>query len=270
MKHTDMIWRTLLLPATVAATLTLNASVDYRIVDTRGSMLPFSVQYYDRVAAGTSSEAAYAGPLTLVQNPANNNALLPQTLSTYCLDVGGGLVAGWTYQFNVLDFAGLDGLKPKWGYSASDAGQAIQNAAKLYNAFSLGIGLPSGQQIAGTTAERAGLQLAIWESLYDTGYGGGLDVTTGGASGAGRHFSLTGSYSGATASAITAANNYLAQLGNISGNPTGKLLQPFAPPNYAGMPYQEVLVPEPATLVAGALMALPFGLTSVRFMRRRQ
>jgi hypothetical protein len=115
----------------------------------------------------------------------------------------------------------------------------------------------------------AGLQLAVWEALYDTTSSG--KVTVNGSS----RFQVL---AGGDAAAIALANTYLAalngqsQVGNF--NYGGYLLYPSPPGtqgNSDGEPPQElfVAVPEPTTLIAGALLLLPCGAGTIRVLRKK-
>jgi len=73
-------------------------------------------------------------------------------LYTYCTDVG--ILLSVTHAYKPLAFSSSEsiGVNPLWVTGG------IQNAAKLWYAYN---------NVASTYAEKAGLQLAIWEALYN-------------------------------------------------------------------------------------------------------
>ena len=96
----------------------------------------------------------------------------------------------------------------------------------------------------------AALQVAIWESLGDTTLNG---VPLG---------NLEYSISFSADSAITkVVNIMLANPGNTQADLVGLVSE-------TGQNYV-IAVPEPTTILAGALMLLPFGASAVRILRRQ-
>ncbi|NOS70499.1 MAG: hypothetical protein HOP33_11270 [Verrucomicrobia bacterium] len=220
---------------------------------------------------GTSENGALVGGIKLTPG----NPLL--AITSVCLDVKGTVYLGTAYNFVTVAFNGQDGLNPNWGYGNSGGGAlvnpataslAIQNAARVFD-------LHKAVLASGTTQDRAALQLAVWEALYDTGNPLGysfIDTT-----GTGGRFEA--SRSAGNAARVTALS-WLNGLYDSSGNLkpfqpyTGSLLQPLLANGQPNSGAQEMMgtltapVPEPTTIIAGALLLLPFGASTIRFLRR--
>jgi hypothetical protein len=210
---------------------------------------------------GAPSLGCYAGPfnLTVVNTSQGNNTF---NLLTFCTDVG----VEWndsTTAYTAKTFAASDGVNPPW----SAVPQAIQNAAWIYKTYFLNQEA-SIVANAGTTADEniaAGIQLAIWKVLYDTTSSGGLDsggnIFTAGnfqASGFGGGITVAEGYISALLSARsdgTFATYTETWLGPNNGNSQGLIYSP---------------VPEPSTLIAGAMLLLPFGASTLRFVRKNR
>jgi hypothetical protein len=108
----------------------------------------------------------------------------------------------------------------------------------------------------------AALQLAVWAALFDTTVSGTVTGT---------RFTV----SGGDAVAIALASSWLLGLDGNYGL-TGYLLYPSQgrEVNADGEPPQELLivppaVPEPTTIIAGALLLLPFGGSTLRILRKK-
>jgi len=217
--------------------------------------------------------------LTDLSNPAGS-------VITFCLDVSGGLnkiVTGQLYE-QVPFSSTTTGLNPPWGTTgvlpdptgnAAAASAAIQNAATAYYL--------NGGSLGTDSAKWAALQLAIWEELYDTTVSG-ANANPGNPLGAGRFQVLSTQIAGV---AGTAAN----EVAGVAANPQppfpGFVLVPLEmnangtaklDVNGNVIPdrdFQEFLVgitpiPEPTTLIAGALLLLPFGASTMRFIRKNR
>jgi hypothetical protein len=169
---------------------------------------------------------------------------------TVCLDLNGRIRINTTYTFDELPFSGQSGLNPKWGQPSdgSAAYEAINNAAYLY------------VNNHPTTAKGwAALQLAVWKALYDTDKTGAITGT--------RFNVLSDPYG-----AWTTAQGWLAGLAGVEDYYVGYLLKPL------DVNAQELLigdglssliaVPESTTVIAGALLLLPLGVSTLRFVRK--
>jgi hypothetical protein len=183
--------------------------------------------------SGLRTVTAYAGELNwdwLGTPPAG----FSQSLYTYCVDV---LNNEADPQSNVAVRSTDDMTPVSSPYSAAGAGAKI---AWLVNTYAAGI------HSSGTNQQAAGLQLAIWETLYDSSLN-----TFNLSSGA---FSVS-----ASSATIGWATTYLTNLYSSSGH-TGVAAWLDSPGNNVGQD-QVTSVPEPATvallmLAVGALFTL--------------
>ena len=211
-----------------------------------------------------------------------NIKLIPDTgstINTVCLDVRGTVYLGQKYDFLTKSFNGQDGLNPNWGWGNGPgnpaltpaqkviASAAIQNAAYVFDKHSL--------VLTGTSlSDKAALQLAVWEALYDTGNLLGYSFATTGAAATAGRFEASGS----SLAVATALDWLTADLG-LDGKKShkqysGDLLQPWLNGS-ANTAAQEMMgtlaaVPEPSTIIAGALLLLPFGASTLRFVRKNR
>jgi hypothetical protein len=201
----------------------------------------------------TTTENAFAGGILMTRTAGDPS--MAASFMTVCTDIGGTLFLGYNYSYSQPQvFNGLTGLRPTWGATAGDAAAAIQAAANIFYTH-------QGVLTSGSQAERSALQLAVWEALYDTGTGSTLGL------GDGRFRVNSGD-----AAAITLAATWLSQV-DASARYAGFLLVPDPVQQY-GLFGQEVFynvtpVPEPTTLIAGALLLLPFGASTIRILRRK-
>ena len=229
------------------------AFVDYAI--SSGGLNSFNITW------DGMTENALAGGIVLTK--VSGDASMPSSILTVCLDIGGTLLLGRTYGYSAsTPFAGQSGINPTWGAgnqsgltSSANSMAAIQAAANLFYTH-------SSVLTSGSLTEKAALQLAVWEALYDTTAGSsayGLD---------GGRFKIN---SGNDPSAIILASTWL---GGIDPNAlyAGYLLNPDPTQQY-GYAGQEVFynvspVPEASTIIAGALLLLPLAASTVRVLRK--
>lgn len=201
----------------------------------------------DGVAANNGGSFG-AGGIQITKTPGTGVGL-PDSYRTLCTDIGGDIILGQSYDFSApTPFSGQVGIAPPtWGFTAGFGVAAIQNVGQLFYTYGLG-----GVLSSGSSDQKAGLQLAIWEALYDTGNRNGLGV--GGSSPASARFIIAGG----NAAAYVYANAYL---GGLTGNYNyqGYLLIPD-PTSQHGNLAQELLIgvgdftaaPEPTTYAAAA------------------
>jgi hypothetical protein len=237
-----------------------SASVTYQI--NNGGLESFNV-----AIDGNSINGALAGGILI--NKMSGDASLPSSYVTVCTDIEGTLYLGQSYEYAtpVTPFSGQSGVNPQWGTGANSAAEAIQNAAHLFYTY----GQLTGTGLGGTTEQKAALQLAVWEALYDTTASGSVTGT---------RFTV----SGGDATAIALASSWLSGLDGSYGL-KGYLLYPtqLSGVNADGEPPQELLiaisvvpgivtapVPEPTTVIAGALLLLPFAASTFRILRKKR
>lgn len=148
------------------------------------------------------------------------------------------------------------GQNPATWAAGSEGDAGIQNAQYLWRLFSPGI-IASGNKNEGS-----GLALAIYEALYDsTGYGnlGGSSFTVNTWAGSGVQ-SYYNTYLAALNPTVVAANiatGYILRSTTLGEYGAGQDLMFNATP-----------VPEPSTIIAGALLLLPFGASTLRKLRK--
>lgn len=179
-----------------------------------------------------------------------------------CLSPAGNLDWGTHSYVSDTFSVGAPGRNPASWAAGTQGDAGIQNAQYLWRLFSPTI-IASGNANQG-----AGLALAMYEALYDsTGYG------TTDTSGNGR-FYVTQGLSG---NVQTAYNTYLGALNgaqsvaNVTAN-TGNGYILRSTENGAG---QDLIwnvqpVPEPTTVIAGALLLLPFGISTLWRIRKNR
>jgi len=252
--------------AAVVGGTSANAQITYQIGGTQNLEGGFNLV----IDTHTDNNALVGG---IILTPVGGGA----SIVSVCTDVEGTVYIGSQYNYTPKTFAQAptSGLDPVWGYGnatanplsltptqIANAHTAIENAAFLYASHSSVLG----------TADKTGqaaLQLAVWAALYNTGYGTGNIVVNG----TGARFSA----SAGDAAAITEANTWLAALGGNGGTATshtqysGNILLPVDANGNPVVNVQEMLltptpVPEPTTVLAGALLLLPLGVSSLRFI----
>lgn len=178
---------------------------------------------------------------------------------TFCLDVNNVTADGW-WAFGSMDDTLLTAQSP----GAQRQEESLYRVANLYSQFSSGI-LDVGNNMWVGKKQGAALQLAIWEVLYENpsnGYslnqeaGSGFYVTE-------VDEEVRGLANLYLSSAWTQADKTLATTFWNAANEDGShrasqdLIGPMMP------------VPEPASIIAGALLLLPFLASTAARMRRR-
>ena len=113
-----------------------------------------------------NSETGLAGAITLTYVSGNTS---PGTFTTVCTDVGGTVYLGYNYTYSALTpfSPATIGLDPTWGLKTGNAqyneAAGIQAAAEIFNAY---VSVLTGTD----TDAKAGLQLAVWAALYNSGH----------------------------------------------------------------------------------------------------
>jgi hypothetical protein len=275
MKSSRRVVQTMAVALALAGSMaTASASVSYKIGD-GGLESGFNVSI-----DGSSFNNILAGGISIQQMGVVNTAM-PTSYITVCTDIEGTLYLNRSYTYNtpVTPFSGQTGLNPQWGLGttgplvtagdlAASEAAAIQNAAYLFYTY----GQLTVGGLGGTAAQKAGLQLAVWDVLYDTVANGKVTGT---------RFSFSGS--SADESAIDYANTWISGLDSMAkeGNfgyagfllyPDSSTLTADAKKNNNGEPPQELLiaVPESPSIIAGALLLLPLGASVFRILNKRR
>jgi hypothetical protein len=203
---------------------------------------------------------------------------IPDPYWSVCLSPA-GLLDGSTHQYNILPFSAANpGIYPSawaWGVvGITPQYWGINNAAYLWNKYGMGIVNNTGS-IGYQNQRAAALEFAVWTALYNSmGYGqlGGSawSAPTGQMGSATRHDSTLYWYNTYLNALTTSGLNHAVYTGNVlestiadsPNNPNSGGSQEFL---LLGTP-----VPEPATMVAGALLLLPFAASTLRFVRRNR
>ena len=173
-----------------------------------------------------------------------------------------GVLDNASHNYTSYSFsAGNPGSNPAAWAAGTQGDAGIQNAQYLWRLHSPTI------ISSGTAAQGTGLALAIYEALYDsTGYG-----TTAAGNG---NFWLTSPLSGSIYNAYTAylgALNGASSVANVTANQgSGNILRSTESGAGQDMIWNVTPVPEPTTMIAGALLLLPFGASTLRVLRKRQ
>jgi len=275
--------------------------VTYYIANAGGASTPSGYQYLDNFTGsidGAGINNALVGGIS-IQEVGGPTPGLPTSYVTVCTDINASVYLGQTYTYQgPTAFTKLTGVAPSWGSintpsyvsangaSVTAAAIAMQNAAWLF--YNEGGTAASGYSLASMSSvdAMAGLQLAIWEALYDS-TGGNQAVVVNGSS----RFNVTG-YSDTAeqndAAADIAALNAILGTGagkfdDTAGTIKGSLLFPdpdTTQGNGDGELVQElligtggpngVIVPEASTLVAGMLVLLPAGVSTLQILRKKR
>jgi hypothetical protein len=232
-------------------------TTSYTIAD--GGSEPFKMTW------DTHTGVAFAGALSFTKV----SGIGPSGFLTVCTDIGAVLSPGFPYLYdsNPAIFNGHDGIRPTWGagnqnsppnpVNQANAAAGIQAAADIYyNHYQYAF--------SHSASDKAALQLAVWEALYDTTAGGSPSLSLA----SGRFKVILGD-----TAAINEASLWLSQV-NYSARYAGSLMEPD-PQMQNGFLAQEVFfgvtpVPEPTTMIAGALLLLPFGASTLRFVRKKR
>jgi hypothetical protein len=233
-----------------------------------------------KIDGSFEASAFYMGDITLsgyTTDASGLNGRPITTINTVCTDVKGTVNTGNWYYYQDVGFSGQSGLDPTWGNNGSGVAstaagaRAIQVAADIFvNHFPSGGNLLYGSHTYTAAEQWAALQLAVWEALYDTQTG----ASTYGFAG--------GRFQGPGVSADI-QNLALYWDNGSAATPVGKysgdLLVPLVSNGSGGwnvatttqeMLFSITAVPEPTTMIAGALLLLPFGASTLRFVRKNR
>jgi hypothetical protein len=237
------------------------------------------LESFDVSIDGTSYNDALAGGIAL-----NYVSGVGSSFTSVCTDISATLYLGYNYTFGApAPFTASTGLAPTWGAGNStglvntpNEMAAINAAANLFYQFGSVLSVNNNTQSA--LDAKAGLQLAVWAALYNTTAGVNsvsLDGSRFDAALPSDGTTWSGSWGQTFVGTQQALNDASADLAavNFAAQYSGDILIP-APTTQYGLTPQEVLinvtpVPEPTTMIAGALLLLPFAASTVRLRRNR-
>jgi hypothetical protein len=180
-------------------------------------------------------------------------------LYTYCTDVGADLAMTYNYTPYAFTAPQATGVNPSW------ISGGIQNAAAIWYAYGASAGADA------TGVQEAGLQLAIWEALYNNKAtytsSSFFNSSNGG-------FYITSSDSGNIGTAASDAAAWLNSLGSLPAAPNGDWLAPVNADGVIGGS-QGLLYPSAPPIpqvpeASSTLMLLGAALTTLGFVGRRR
>jgi hypothetical protein len=258
--------KTLALVSTVMAgtSLTASASVDMTFT---WSGTHYEAGFTGQYINGADAIGIYAFN---VQNDGGTGISNP--FYSVCLSPA-GLLDGNQHTYNVVPFGSANpGIYPSaWAWNGDSAHPqywGVQNAAYIWNTFGMNI-VDNTDSVGVQNQRAAALEFAVWTALYDsTGYGK-LDAPSNFVAPTGLMDATTLSYYNAYLLALKSASsiplytgNVLEGQGAVSGGAGSGQSQEFF---MLGTP-----IPEPTTMIAGALLLLPFGASTLRFLRKNR
>jgi hypothetical protein len=193
---------------------------------------------------------------------------VPNPFYSVCLSPA-GLLDRNSHTYDVIGFSAANpGINPpNWAYgTVAGVPQywGIQNASWLWNTYGMNIVNNTGG-IGFQNQRAAALEFAIWTALYDsTGYGAvGSSPWQPNGLGSGAN-SVGSSYSGYLTALNATGGNIPLYTGNILRGTSYTLSGQQQEFLMLGTP-----IPEPTTILAGALLLLPFGASTLRILRQR-
>ncbi|HEY5232811.1 MAG TPA: hypothetical protein VIK35_04680 [Verrucomicrobiae bacterium] len=228
---------------------------------------------------GTTYNNVLAGGI-MISQPNGSSDALPNNYVSVCTDFLGSLYLGQTYKYlgqTVPVTSTTTGIAPAWSSQYS-----FTLASELFNTYgdigSGGVGTGSGPTI--TVEDMAALQLAVWMVLYDTSTTTKNNITTAKVNYTSGNFQVSSAVNG-DSDAIALAEQWVGGL-TLNYNNIDSLLKPDlslgSQGNNNGHDPQELMyasvpicsVPEPATILAGVLLILPLGVSTIRNLRKSQ
>jgi hypothetical protein len=214
--------------------------------------------------------ATYINPADAIGIYAFSSPQLGTPFYSVCLSPA-GLLDGNPHTYNELPFGGGGGANPgiypsNWAWSGPGPNPqywGIQNAAYLWNTFGMGI------VSSGSNQRAAALEFAVWTALYDSSGYGALGHPNNWLAPIGQMDSTTLNYYNQYTAALMSAGSFI-NTHLYTGNVLESTIAGSGPGSGGS---QEFLllgspVPEPTTVIAGALLLLPFGASTIRMLRK--
>ncbi len=247
--------------ATVSQAALINVGDTFTLSRVPNQSALSAYQDFSGTIDGTSLDAK-AGTFRLnVDNPIGGPTV-DGTIYTYCTDVGINFQSGKTYKAVQFSDPVAHGVAPAW----SAITESIENASWLYNTYYAN---PNDVSYTTDAAKAAGMQLAIWKVLYDTVDGTGIVNPTAWTTG---NFQVTGGTAAGAGQGRDWATTLLNALNTARGNNTFTVYSDtwLHPVNNDSQGMIFTPVPEPTTIIAAAMLFLPFGASTVGFLRKNR
>jgi hypothetical protein len=240
----------------------LSAQATYLQLNSVPAAANVTVVYpWDNSTDGTAPPRTVAFGVYNVSTYANATGGSPlDTWNSVCLSPGGTIVNRELVSKENFGQGAPGHLPNNW----SPGG--IYNAAYIYNMHI--------DEVGGSADKGVGLALAMLDALYDSTGMGKLSVAGAGI-GVG-NFQAT---AGVSANALSWYNSYIADVttANINANHyyAGSVWRPVDLNGNDAKTGQDFItkgtaIPEPTTMLAGALLLIPFGASTLRMLRRRK
>jgi hypothetical protein len=197
------------------------------------------------------AQYVYAGPIVVTLLDRSRDGI-KMDLATFCTDVGIAWSCG-SHEYVAVPYTDHAGIAPTW----VDNPHGMENAVWIFNHLFI----PHAASLS--SEQGAALQLAIWKVLYDTG----ADGTVSSGFDAGR---LRASGFGA----LEDADGYVAQV-NLARAAAFSIdsalwLKPLHNDSQGLIFSANAVVPETGTLIAGAILLLPFAASTVGALLARR
>jgi len=249
------------LGCSVMATGAAWATVEIKVTAQNGTGM--SSYAYATGGGDPLASSSWAGSWWAVVQPGGSPPLPAPgySFTGFCTDIGNTMSSGKIYTYEPLAFSPVstatpNGTPPDPNWADNMAGQ---KAAWLYNS-------KIGNVVDADS--RSALCIAIWEALYE---GSGVyNVTFRGTDSTSTGDTLTPTfYSTGSSAVLTLANQWLQD--GVNASWAGYNFTWFSErenPDVQSLAGPWNAVPEPTTLIAGALLLLPFGVSTVRRFRR--
>lgn len=245
----------------VGASLFVTPSLFAQIVGT-GSLILSAPNYN-----GAGGNGDQAGPYQVTQlNVSSGQSPVSTTFQTFCIGTEVDYYPGNTFDYQISET-----VKPNNGSfgngSVGPPGYVTWGVAYLYSQFlagNIGVGGNSPTVTTGTAAEQVNdaLQAAIW-TLQEQQYSGVVQF------GGTLNTSLVNQFLNDAATA--AANDHISSDTNNANGAFGVYALDITQVGQTGFSQPQLVelpcVPEPSTVVAGVLMLLPLGLSTLRVAR---
>lgn len=243
-------------------------------------------QNYGQIIFNDDLIGIYGFSISAVNGP-GSGLTAPSSFFSTCVSPTGLLYTGTPYTYNLNSFANdaAGNQPPAWANSGNNY-WGIQNASYIFGqlAGKIDQGTLIAGQAGGLQDQGAAMALAMYSALYNSkGYGLNAGIYVNPATSG--YFTLSALASASDQDGKNVYADYLDDLGILKAwnpivntLPAGSVLVPTTINSAEG---QDMVllgpagqggssVPEPTTVIAGALLLLPFGASTIRIFRRKR